>query len=56
MEDNKGTYKVSMHGSTLTTLNVLIALWQSPKLGAHTHAHAHPCPWVLGWAWIRNYS
>ena len=21
---------------------------QSHTLGAHTHAHAHPCPWVLG--------
>jgi hypothetical protein len=19
---------------------------ESPTLGAHTHAHAHPCPWV----------
>ena len=36
--------------------------YQSPTLGAHTHAHAHPCPWVLGghgrksivhvWAWV----
>jgi hypothetical protein len=36
---------------------------QSPTLGAH--AHAHPCPWVLGghgcgviihgWAWVRYY-
>ena len=22
--------------------------YHSPTLGAHTHAHAHPCPWVLG--------
>jgi hypothetical protein len=27
MEDNKGSYGASMHGSTLTTLNVLITLW-----------------------------
>ena len=27
MEDDKGSYKTSMHGSTLTTLNVLITLW-----------------------------
>ena len=26
----------------------LVAGYQSPTLGAHTHAHAHPCPWVLG--------
>ena len=26
MKDNRGSYKVSMHGSTLTALNVLIAL------------------------------
>jgi hypothetical protein len=35
---------------------------QSPILGTRTHAHAHPCPWVLGgrgcdvivheWAWV----
>jgi len=23
-------------------------MWQSPTLGAHTHARAHPCPWGLG--------
>ena len=27
MEDNRGSYIVSMFGSTLTTLNVLISLW-----------------------------
>ena len=27
MEDDRGSYKVSMHGSTFTALNVLIALW-----------------------------
>ena len=27
IEDNKGSYGASMHGSTLTTLNVLITLW-----------------------------
>jgi len=37
-----------------------IHVWQSPTLGAHTHAH--PCPWVLGghgcdvivhgWPWV----
>ena len=26
MKDNKGSHEVSMHGSTLTTLNVLITL------------------------------
>ena len=33
-----------------------------PYIGCHTHAHAHPCPWILsghgcdvivhGWAWV----
>jgi hypothetical protein len=25
-----------------------VYFYQSPTLGAHTHAHAHLCPWVLG--------
>ena len=27
MEEDRGNYRASMHGSTLTTLNVLITLW-----------------------------
>jgi hypothetical protein len=40
----------------------MATIYQSPTLGAHTHAHVHPCPWVLGghgcdvivheWAWV----
>ena len=36
-----------------------------PYIGCHTHAHAHPCPWILsghgcdvivhGWALLRYY-
>ena len=28
------------------TMRAIYIRWQSPTLGAH--AHAHPCPWVLG--------
>ena len=27
MKDDRGMYEASIHGSTLTTLNVLITLW-----------------------------
>jgi hypothetical protein len=54
----KGTLEDSFsHNRFLGGLWVMGA-YQSPTLGAHTHAHALPClpmPMGFGWAWVRYY-
>ena len=46
MKDDRGSYKASMHGSTLTTLNVLITLW-TLIWASNFLLYFHLCPKTL---------
>ena len=46
MVDDRGSYKASMHGSTLTTSNVLIPLW-TLICASNFLLYFHPCPRIL---------
>ena len=43
MEDDRGSYGASMHGSTLTTMNVLITLWALIRV-SNFLLYFHLCP------------
>ena len=46
MEDNRGSYEVYMHGSTLSTLDVLITLWKMICV-SNLLLYFHLCPKTL---------